>query len=151
MLISFWLLCFLTAVTAVEPLVSLKYARYRGVPLPNGITQWLGIRYAAAPLGPLRFAAPQDPPLFDDIQPADKVRFPPDCCCISTLLTYFSMGLFVLRQETTQRIRLRQRIASFWTYSRRQMPMLIQNYLSTSSSKEAASTLSQTPTTMAAD
>jgi carboxylesterase type B len=75
MLISLLLLCSTTAVTAVEPLVSLKYAAYRGVPLENGITQWLGIRYAAAPLGPLRFAAPQDPPLFDDIQAANKVRF----------------------------------------------------------------------------
>lgn len=77
MLISFLLLSSINAVTAVEPLVSLKYADYRGVPLANGITQWLGIRYAAAPVGPLRFAAPQDPPLFDDIQAANQVRFLP--------------------------------------------------------------------------
>jgi len=113
MIISLWLLCFLTAVTAVEPLVSLKYASYRGVPLANGITQWLGIRYAAAPLGPLRFAAPQDPPLFDDIQPADKVRSLPTSWYIITFLTDASMVLFVSQQETTQRIRLRQRTACF--------------------------------------
>ena len=77
MAILYLLYLFITAVTAVEPVVSLKYAGYRGVPLANGITQWLGIRYAAAPVGPLRFAPPQDPPPFDDdilaIQAADKV------------------------------------------------------------------------------
>ncbi|RVX75384.1 hypothetical protein B0A52_00737 [Exophiala mesophila] len=59
-------------VAAVDPEVGLGYATYRGVPLSNAITQWLGIRYAAAPLGPLRFAAPQDPPPVDQVQPADQ-------------------------------------------------------------------------------
>lgn len=49
------------AVTAVSPLVKLQYASYEGTALPNGVTQWLGLRYAAPPLGDLRFAAPQDP------------------------------------------------------------------------------------------
>jgi carboxylesterase type B len=47
---------------AVQPLVNLNYTSYRGQSLGNGVSQWLGIRYAAAPLGDLRFAAPQDPP-----------------------------------------------------------------------------------------
>ncbi|KAK0730976.1 Alpha/Beta hydrolase protein [Lasiosphaeris hirsuta] len=46
----------------VNPLVNLTYSQYIGQPLANGITQWLGIRYAAPPLGDLRFAPPQDPP-----------------------------------------------------------------------------------------
>lgn len=41
--------------------VDLGYARYQGQKLKGGITQTLGIRYAAPPVGNLRFAAPQDP------------------------------------------------------------------------------------------
>lgn len=46
---------------AVDPLVHLNYTSYRGTALPNGVTQWLGLRYAAPPLGNLRFAGPQPP------------------------------------------------------------------------------------------
>jgi len=53
-------------VTAVDSCVHLGYSSYNGVPLANGVTQWLGIRYAAPPLGELRFAAPQDPPSTGD-------------------------------------------------------------------------------------
>ncbi|GAB7361455.1 hypothetical protein MBLNU230_g1511t1 [Neophaeotheca triangularis] len=49
-------------VHAVDPLVHLGYTSYRGTPLQNGITQWLGVRYAAPPVGDLRFREPQDPP-----------------------------------------------------------------------------------------
>ncbi|KAE8141459.1 Alpha/Beta hydrolase protein [Aspergillus pseudotamarii] len=52
-----FLLLFLTA--AQEVVVDLEYARYRGRALSNGLVQWLGIRYAASPTGPLRFSAPQ--------------------------------------------------------------------------------------------
>lgn len=58
---------------AVDPVVQLKYGAYKGVRLENGLTQWLGIRYAAAPVGVLRFAAPQDPPFLEGVQLADKV------------------------------------------------------------------------------
>jgi len=47
---------------AVQPLVNLDYASYCGTALKNGVSQWLGIRYAAPPIGDLRFQAPQDPP-----------------------------------------------------------------------------------------
>lgn len=53
--------CHLPGVTAIDSCVHLGYSSYNGVALPNGVTQWLGIRYAAPPLGNLRFAAPQDP------------------------------------------------------------------------------------------
>lgn len=46
---------------AVDPLVHLNYSSYAGTALSNGITQWLGLQYAAPPVGKLRFAAPQDP------------------------------------------------------------------------------------------
>ncbi|KAL1638810.1 hypothetical protein SLS58_008515 [Diplodia intermedia] len=51
----------LAVVLAVDPAVSLDYAAYHGTQYANGITEWLGLRYAAPPLGDLRFAAPQDP------------------------------------------------------------------------------------------
>ena len=47
---------------AVDPLVSLDYTSYRGTANLGGVSQWLGIRYAAPPVGDLRFAAPADPP-----------------------------------------------------------------------------------------
>ncbi|GAB7335369.1 hypothetical protein MBLNU13_g07751t2 [Cladosporium sp. NU13] len=47
--------------SATDTTRHLGYASYNGVALSSGVTQWLGIRYAAPPLGDLRFAAPQDP------------------------------------------------------------------------------------------
>lgn len=48
------------SVRAVDPLVNLTYASYRGKTLDNGVSQWLGVPYAAPPLAHLRFAAPRD-------------------------------------------------------------------------------------------
>ena len=58
---------------SLESVVSISDGRYQGIPQSNGITRWLGMRYAAAPLGPLRFAAPQDPPKHDGIKGANQV------------------------------------------------------------------------------
>ena len=58
---------------AVKPVVDVGYTRYRGTELSNGITQWLGMRYAAPPLGNLRFRAPADPPVNSTTQNANKV------------------------------------------------------------------------------
>jgi len=57
---------------AVDPLVHLDYAGYHGTALSNGVSQWLGIRYAAPPVGKLRFAAPQDPPSNQGTVEADR-------------------------------------------------------------------------------
>ncbi|KAI1112871.1 vacuolar triacylglycerol lipase [Nemania sp. NC0429] len=38
---------------------------YKGIASSDGVAQWLGIRYAAPPIGDLRFMPPQDPPCFD--------------------------------------------------------------------------------------
>ena len=65
----FALLCGLSS--AVKPLVQLDYTSYQGVPLPNGVTQWLGVRYAAPPVGDLRFREPQAPLQMNGTQPAD--------------------------------------------------------------------------------
>ncbi|OJD33637.1 carboxylesterase [Diplodia corticola] len=66
-----------TAVQAVEPLVNLDNARYNGVDQGDGVTKWLGIRYGAAPVGDLRFRAPQDPEPSTDVVEANK--FGPIC------------------------------------------------------------------------
>ena len=55
------------------PVVDLGYAKYQGTSSPAGIKQWLGMRYAAPPVGDLRFAAPQDPVKEDKIIKASKV------------------------------------------------------------------------------
>ena len=75
---SFWKLVVLAAsfcsVSAVDPLVDLGYSKYEGVALPNGVTQWLGLRYGAPPIGNLRFAAPKEPLHNSTLQSADQVR-----------------------------------------------------------------------------
>ncbi|OTA92173.1 hypothetical protein M434DRAFT_12573 [Hypoxylon sp. CO27-5] len=59
-------------VIAVSPTVDLVCNKYTGYSTPNGITQWLGMRYAASPVGDLRFAPPQDPPCNRTTQQADQ-------------------------------------------------------------------------------
>ncbi len=58
---------------AVDPLVNLGYTQLQGVSQVLGVTQWLGVRFAAAPVGNLRFAAPVDPPATTGVQDATKV------------------------------------------------------------------------------
>lgn len=64
----------LPAAFAVDTVVDLGYQSYEGVSSDSGVTQWLGMRYAAPPLGDLRFAAPMDPEEGDgDVVSADAV------------------------------------------------------------------------------
>lgn len=74
LLITISLCC--DAVQAVSPVVDVGYTKYEGSSGTNGITQWLGIRFAAPPLGDLRYAAPADPPRNETTQVADKVGSP---------------------------------------------------------------------------
>ena len=55
------------------PNVSLGYATYQGVTLEAGVDQYLGIKYAEAPIGDLRFRAPQDPKFISGVQSASSV------------------------------------------------------------------------------
>jgi cholinesterase len=66
----------LSIVEAVEETVNIGYSVYKGQALSNGVSQWLGIRYAAPPLGELRFAPPQEPLHTKGIQDATQVSFP---------------------------------------------------------------------------
>ena len=63
----------LNVVTALDSLVDVGYTKYLGTALPNGISQWLGIRYAAPPVDNRRFRAPEDPPTNSSVQVADTV------------------------------------------------------------------------------
>ena len=66
--------CSFGLVHAVDPLVDLGYTKLRGVAQDDGTTRWLGVRYAAPPVGELRFAAPVDPPRTTDVVDAANVR-----------------------------------------------------------------------------
>lgn len=70
---SFLLLLLASLVFAIESLVELDYTSYNGTALPNGISQWLGVRFAKPPLGELRFAAPEDPVQNATVQQAKRV------------------------------------------------------------------------------
>ncbi|KAJ7692101.1 Alpha/Beta hydrolase protein [Mycena rosella] len=61
----------LCARAQTAPIIDLGYARYQGaVDTAKNITNFLGIRYAAAPLGDLRFRAPQPPANVTGVQQA---------------------------------------------------------------------------------
>ncbi|KXJ86433.1 Alpha/Beta hydrolase protein [Microdochium bolleyi] len=60
------------AVAAVQQTVDLGYSSFKGTVLDNGITQWLGMPFAAPPVGDLRWRAPRDPAKTQGIQDASK-------------------------------------------------------------------------------
>ena len=63
----------LSFVHAADPVVDLQYSKYRGKELGNGVTQWLGMRYASPPLKDLRFKPPKDPLSTRTVQDAGDV------------------------------------------------------------------------------
>ena len=69
------LLFLLTSVVSAldNPVVDLGYSKYRGQANSDGVVEWLGMRYAAPPVGPLRFSAPQDPESTNGVQSAAQV------------------------------------------------------------------------------
>ncbi|KAM3480921.1 hypothetical protein MY5147_000895 [Beauveria neobassiana] len=67
-------------VQAVPSIVTLPYAKYDGLVLSNGITQWLGMRYAVPPIGNRRFRPPEEPLSETGIQEAKVHR---DRCLVT--------------------------------------------------------------------
>ena len=66
--------CATAAAPSCGPIINVGYAKYRGERLKeSGVDQFLGMRFAKAPLGDLRFRAPQDPVTETGIQDAVKV------------------------------------------------------------------------------
>ncbi|KAI0155661.1 hypothetical protein BJ166DRAFT_339116 [Pestalotiopsis sp. NC0098] len=66
-----------TSSAAASPTVALDYAQYEGTRYAAGVDAFLGMRFAAPPLGDLRFRAPQDPLVEADGQEAKA--FGPIC------------------------------------------------------------------------
>ncbi|RKF76099.1 Acetylcholinesterase [Golovinomyces cichoracearum] len=67
--------------------IDLGYSKYIGVAAnDSGVSKWLGIRYAAPPIGNLRFRAPVDPEVDDKTHLADK-HAPPCHATPSTRLS----------------------------------------------------------------
>ena len=62
--------------TTDQPTVDLGYASYAGTDLGNGVSQFLGMRFAKPPLGDMRFAAPQPP----DVETNGTVQATEVCC-----------------------------------------------------------------------
>ena len=76
----------------LDPIVDLGYSIYQGNTYNDGVSQWLGIRYAAPPTGNLRFAAPQDPIENYTLQQATKVCSKEPWNVLQTLITSDSMA-----------------------------------------------------------
>ncbi|KAI2603495.1 alpha/beta-hydrolase [Hypoxylon fragiforme] len=57
---------------AVSPVVDLGCTKYVGVAKYDGISQWLGMRFASPPVGNLRFRPPIDPPCNFTTQAASQ-------------------------------------------------------------------------------
>jgi acetylcholinesterase len=60
--------------TTSPPVVNLGYATYQGTRLAAGVDQYLGMRFAAPPLGDLRFRGPADPVPVSGVQDASEVN-----------------------------------------------------------------------------
>jgi hypothetical protein len=63
-----------------QPIVDLGYSQYQGKTLSSGVNEYLGMRFAAPPVGDLRFRAPAEPLETTGLQNAKTV------CCICHLL-----------------------------------------------------------------
>ncbi|OBT93878.1 hypothetical protein VE01_08506 [Pseudogymnoascus verrucosus] len=61
-------------VSNAAPVVDLGYSQYEGTTLSSEVDQYLGMRFAAPPLGNLRFRAPQEPAATTGIQEAKTLQ-----------------------------------------------------------------------------
>ncbi len=68
----------MTVSTATAPVVGTRYGRVGGA-VRDGVAVFLGVPYAAAPVGPLRLRAPQPPQPWDGVRPATALGATPPC------------------------------------------------------------------------
>lgn len=87
-----------SALPADSPEVDLGYSIYRGIRLSAGIDQYVGMRFAAPPLGHLRFRAPRDPVQESSIQDAVTVGCPKSLSPISLLMSHVVWTLLSRRR-----------------------------------------------------
>jgi hypothetical protein len=73
-ILSYTFVAHAAQIHSAGPVVNLGYSRYQGVRLTAGVDQYLGMRYAAAPLGNLRFRAPREPAHNSTLQAASEVN-----------------------------------------------------------------------------
>jgi hypothetical protein len=82
--------------------VNLGYSQYQGIAASDPLVlKWLGMRYAAPPVGDLRFRAPASPNATGGIQNANAVGldFPPSPASLSwDLANCGSMVMYVFRR-----------------------------------------------------
>ncbi|KAH8831368.1 Alpha/Beta hydrolase protein [Flagelloscypha sp. PMI_526] len=78
---SLTLLLGLSAVVTCSSTIDLGYAKYVGTPLEAGVTQFLGMRYAAPPLADRRWRAPADP--LKEEHPVEATTHGPLCYAIN--------------------------------------------------------------------
>jgi hypothetical protein len=123
-----------------NPVVDLGYSKYQGDTHKNGVTIWFGIRYAAPPIGHLRFAPPKDPPKHGGIQKAEKVRL------LLLLALTFQLIIYSVARDVGAMESIRKTLASTrtvysWTYMFRQMYQQARSSRCCSSFQQAASTI----------
>lgn len=71
------ILFFFRLISAVDLTVDLNYLKIQGINPGNGVSQWLGIPYASAPLGQYRWKAPVDYPKDYQLYRANAVSRSP--------------------------------------------------------------------------
>lgn len=103
-----------------DPVVDLGYSKYQGNTRKDGVTHWFGIRYAAPPIGDLRFAPPKDPLEHGGIQKALKVRLFLLIALTFQLIVH-SVATNVGAIESIQTRLATTRTVCSWTYMFRQM------------------------------
>jgi hypothetical protein len=123
-----------------NPVVDLGYSKYQGNTGKDGVTQWLGIRYAAPPIGDLRFAPPKDPPKHGGTQKALKVRLFLLIASAFQLIVH-SAATNVGAIESIQTRLATTRTVCSWTYMFRQTYQQARSCRCFSSFQQAASTI----------
>jgi hypothetical protein len=133
---------------AVSPTVDLGYSKYKGNILNNGVSEWLGVRYAAAPVKDLRFKLPEDPVRMRAVQDATKVGHATPPSVQRPLLTLCSGDQYASEQILIPRSLaiVSPKTVSSLISGHRQKPQRRTSFQYISISKVAASMATQMPT-----